>query len=500
MSLFVLVSQWWPQLGGGPGAIHVQALKGAMDTAVVKWEIGVRTAEVAYEGAAIADVDGDGRGELFFGDAWGTDDNYCFFYRVDDGSITWSRQISASVFTAPAIGDLDGDGQPELALGALDSFRIVSAATGATEFSVRYGNGWEYSGEVADMNGDGVLDVVWPDLGGNVIRVDREAITWRVDVTSDACASSVALGDATGDGVPDAFVGDFAGVMHALNGADGSVMWSYNTGVYAVDMHPAVWDVDRDGRLEVLFTARETIYCLDAATGAVKWQAGLGDPSYTFIATVDGDRDGVWEVYVGGGGTLYAFSGASGASKWTLNAPGSAYFYGIAAADIDGDGGWELICSTDSTVLLVVNAATGQVEWTYDLYPGESSVGLYQPTVGDVDGDGCSEVVVGTLYDSTLFVLDDPHGAMNCGQELLVNEGPARGFRAWAGAGVLFAFLPEPGELKVEAYDGAGRLERRASLSAGAGLHPLELGLGPGVHLVRLSFKGEVKSLKLIVK
>ncbi len=77
--------------------------------------------------------------------------------------------------------------------------------------------------------------------------------------------SSVALGDLTGDGVPEIVIGTTDGVVHAYKGTDddgsGTVdlLWSYNTGDAAVESKAAIADIDGDGKVEVVVGVGSTV-------------------------------------------------------------------------------------------------------------------------------------------------------------------------------------------------------------------------------------------------
>lgn len=83
--------------------------------------------------------------------------------------------------------------------------------------------------------------------------------------------------------------------------------------------------------------------------------------------------------------TLVALSGDDGHELFVL--PGYAGSYGVAIADVDGDGESEIIAS-DENYRIVALSGDGSVEWT-----SQDPVAPLAPTVADLDGDGIVEVI-----------------------------------------------------------------------------------------------------------
>jgi len=75
--------------------------------------------------------------------------------------------------------------------------------------------------------------------------------------------SSPALGDIDGDGKLEIVVGSNDDKLYALNGEDGSVLWSYTTGGDIVSS-PALGDIDGDGKLEIVVGSNDDkLYALN---------------------------------------------------------------------------------------------------------------------------------------------------------------------------------------------------------------------------------------------
>ncbi len=120
--------------------------------------------------------------------------------------------------------------------------------------------------------------------------------------------------------------------------------------------------------------------------------------------------------------------------KWHYAASNPVEWKHSAAADLDGDGSMEVLITSRDTRLYCLDGTTGQLEWFF----GTGNIVETSPAVGDVNGDGCAEVVVSTHDPDNagyrVFVLDDPQNSSDCGEVLGADEPePRASFRAEAG-------------------------------------------------------------------
>jgi outer membrane protein assembly factor BamB len=78
--------------------------------------------------------------------------------------------------------------------------------------------------------------------------------------------SSPALGDIDNDGKLEVVVGSDDHKIYALNGENGSLLWSYSTG-YFVRSSPSLGDIDNDGKLEVVVGSGDgNVYALSTGS------------------------------------------------------------------------------------------------------------------------------------------------------------------------------------------------------------------------------------------
>ncbi len=221
-------------------------------------------------------------------------------------------------------------------------------------------------------------------------------VEWQWSVNAgvpgyDQIMTTPAVGDISGDGVPEVVFASFAGgaytsagTITAVSGDGAGELWSVAAGTYS-SAGVALGDLDGDGVAEVCTAGTQyAVVCLDNL-GNLKWAAGselsyIGSPA---IADLDGD--GLAEVILG----RQVFN-HDGSVRW-VGAAGSGYSMSFAA-DMDADPELEVV--TGNTVY----DTDGAVLWTSAAFDGI-------PAVGDFDADGLAEVV--TTVNGSVTLTDD---------------------------------------------------------------------------------------------
>ena len=138
----------------------------------------------------------------------------------------------------------------------------------------------------------------------------------------------------------------------------------------------------------------------------------------------DVDADGIPELAVGayleGNGTVHVFDGATGAELTTFTGSGGSDWYGMSVArlgDIDGDGGDDLIVGTNADYVQVVSPARGGAILTL-AGTGNTGFGAEVGYAGDVNADGLRDFLVGSPGATNLS------GDFDAGAVELYSSGP----------------------------------------------------------------------------
>ncbi len=340
-----------------------------------------------------------------------------------------------------SVADIDGDGQDEILAGNMNGHLYCFTAKGQVKWAFHAGASIRGGAACYDVDGDKKKEIFFGDMAGRVWGLNSSGGVlsqwgWPKQTPNTGGFVSVyctpAIGDVNGDGAPDIVVGAYGHYVYAWSYSGGLLPgWPYDT-KDTIWSSPALADIDRDGLKEIIIGGD--------CTGGSGWpypSGGLlwvfnGDGSvqpgfpkctpeviWSSPACADIDNDGYYEIVVGTGHYYTAMGRLSseGFRVYAWNHDGSdcagfpvatlgCTMSSPAIGDIDGDGIKEIAIAsypvagkgTDSIMLIKGN---GQKMWEIAGLPGPNRA---SPALGDVNGDGNSEVIIGS--GSEMFAWD----------------------------------------------------------------------------------------------
>lgn len=318
------------------------------------------------------------------------------------------------------LGDLDGNGSLDLAIATFNQYNVdlapgVGDGTFGSWTAHPVGN-YVDDVRIADMNGDGWLDVVYVDAGttiggnGNGVRVllNDAAGGFTAQPITLVNASMLAVGDVSEDGVPDVVTGMTGSEIYFLVGnGDGTFQTPVGLSYWPhITDKLAVVDLDGDGRGDVVQTSFESGSKLlsvfrnkGGATVAARFASSLsatyptvGYPTDLAVSDVDGDgRPDV--VVLDDGLGVHRNTGTSLAARASYAVTGRA----LRMKDLNGDRRTDAIVATRSGVLVSLQGAGGSFGAPL-LYPSGTAQAL---SVGDLDGDGWGDVLTSNAYGTS---------------------------------------------------------------------------------------------------
>ncbi|MCB2183986.1 MAG: DUF4214 domain-containing protein [Desulfobulbaceae bacterium] len=350
------------------------------------WSKTLNFGPIRNASVSLYDIDSDGEDEIFVGTSKGLDSSYneirpaALVCLEANGDIKWSKSFPAisgadsqtgiiyqttSVTTSPVFADINND----------NSIDIIVGVGGDTQGEV----GADVSGQPGDMGGVYALDA-----NGEILWFHQSL---------DQIGGTLN----TGDNRPD--------------------------GVYG---SPVVFDIDRDGKREVIYGGWDRqLWILDAETGIAKVQVNLADTIWATPKIADLNGDGQFEILVSADITENSDAGTStGGIFHVVSANGTQNISGFdqpvgnpsytmlrgkyeeqalwsspVTADLDGDGMLEIVYGTGN----YFHDSRGSYIRVWE-HNGESKFLLTTigrtfatPLVADIDNDGNMEIVAATL-------------------------------------------------------------------------------------------------------
>jgi hypothetical protein len=303
---------------GSSGVVSVVPNTSSSGSIAFGKQVDLTATGTDHEGAAVGDLDGDGKPDIVVTNAIDLNSVSIFLNTSSGAAISFAGKQDLAVVNAPysvAIGDLDGDGKPDLAIanngGTQVSLYRNTSTPGNLSFAARVDitvGPAPYGVAIGDLDGDGKADLVVSTQGTgsalyvlqNTSGVGSFSFGTPIGIASGS-GFTVAIGDLDGDGKPDIAEAAAGAIIVVRNQSTvggivfGSAQSFYNDS-YAEGV--AIADLDGDGKKDMMcanrFSNTVSAFHNTGSSGVIAFDAHVDysvdqDPLYVSAGDLDGD-------------------------------------------------------------------------------------------------------------------------------------------------------------------------------------------------------------------
>ncbi len=372
----------------------------------------VQVSGASYEGGIFCNMDNDPELEFV----------YCITYNVValnmDGTPVpgWPKTLTQPTQNAPAFGDIDGDGQGEIVVTSLlgtsqgNIYAWHKDGTLVTGFPVNHG----YSARtpvLADLDGDGAMEIIvnkriYP-LGEEWVYKGDGTVLWTAPL-NHVPASSAAVGDITGDGVPEVVCESYLS-LYAFDNT-GNLLPGFpftpTSGATNSYSSPVLADVDGDGIREIIYGSQSSsgqgyVHILKN-DGSVYpgWPKVTGNWVYTPPAVGYINGDNILDVAVGDqvlSGTptdyVYAWDVNGNALPGFPIGPVNAINSQIILGDLDNNGTMDLITDDNGAAIYHGYSSDGSILTGWPISVTGDNTFYEMPALADINNDGTLDLL-----------------------------------------------------------------------------------------------------------
>ena len=307
------------------------------------------------------------------------------------------------------------------------------------------------NGVIADLKGDGQQELVMLNSSSSIWIYTSSSkdqnnnptnFTHTATLTTGTGSNTLLIADLDGDGKPEIINTDGQGIRIFQNNSSASCGFSFLPILLpsgAADCNVTVADINGDGKPDLLtiYSGILKVLINTSKRGSISFQPyqaytipGVQANQYYAFAVTDFNGDGKPDIIVdlSSAGTptvLLQNLGSTSGNPVNFSTPiqlgfssvASSTFNGLIARDVDGDGKPDLLVvdwtnsSLDvyknlsvSTGLISASSLASKVSFKIPIAPQNMNV-------GDFDGDGKLDVVMGSLGDTTAYILQNTAGA-----------------------------------------------------------------------------------------
>jgi len=388
---------------------------------------------------SIADIDNDGNMDVVITSSSSTSNSYVFVVEKDKQTWynrnprtyqRWKVPIAEVIKVPPTLADTDNDNMLEAVFGLengtlfmLDNNQVKWTFTVDTKYSSiisDYIIGNLGYVAVSDIDNDGKKEIIFTDGQSSLYDWPGHLYILRDNGNTYEYVGNISIGNTGG--------GTAAPAIANVDNDDneeiiiatyyGVRVYDFDSGILTqkcanisgkLEGAPVLYDIDKDNKYEIVYTSANFACGLGGCSNEVHIlnadtcndddsNGGFSVDVYprVGVAIANLDTDGNYEIVVNGRTTssssnynskIRAYDAKTDNQEWEYATP--ALLVAPNIADIDGNGKYNIIITSNSSQVIILNE-DGSLHESYNLAGQLGS----SPAIGDIDGDGIAELAV----------------------------------------------------------------------------------------------------------
>ncbi|TFG15565.1 hypothetical protein EU537_00665 [Candidatus Thorarchaeota archaeon] len=407
---------WWPK---GP---HWDST--VRDRPELLWKTNNTFPESSAFSIAIANVDADLETEVICSEnVWNDDLTRIVVRRGSTGESKWFQEIEGADTSEIALGTLDTDDTPEFVIAVEGKGIFAFKGNGSVLWYHRDGlvqtRPW-IAPTITDVMGDSDMEVVFPSRDGRILILNGTTgrPLWTMSLKVDI-HHSVAVGDIDSQIGREIVVCCENDYTYAIRPGNQTPLWlhHWSHGYHWISISaPVIGDINGDDKNEVIVKTCWEVAALNGADGSVLWSY-LRDSEVKTLenapAIGDLDGDGQLEiVFQEGRDYLCSIQANDGTKLWTYDTWRFGEIRQLSLGDFDHDVRNEILMLSDDSKIAAINGEDGSNQWSRYMH-SEGVLGQFIHAIGDVNNNGELDFVVSGYGSLNLYAVE-PSSSGSC--------------------------------------------------------------------------------------